>query len=617
MKKLLKRKTIVCALLCAGVLLPAAAAPARAQESKIDSLIKQLDTVTKESGSVVLNLEDCLDLAIENNRDLKIKQEILNSVEGDKMIDKSRFFSHVDFITNFGRSQGSLLKSYYPSLNPKAVSSLGGLDSSSYTASSSSSSTSSTISALAAQYGISDVSSLLSMVPAEYQSLVSSMGLFRPTASTTSTTASIPEIGAETTTSGAPYRVANQTISDYQGIIDALNNIDTEQINTLMDNLDYLNSMLETSSSSVQRTTVTNDVAIRYSRRLLEWGRDSSSSVSIRENKRLAIYNYEQKLRDVIYSVRNTFFQVLLKKDQISTREKLLKEYEEKLWKQQKRFEIAKDVPRSDVLSAELDVLNEKNRINNLKSDLIKRKLELMNLISVPLGTEFDVVGDLQPFTYKLPEVVQLTKDNSFKVVYQKEELAESERTFKQLAWDYKPILSGKIGVEDQHNAVGLTLNNSNQTYGVDFGAISYLNVPNGTSSSTRTRNNYTMSVGMNWNLYDNMERKGIELKYIKKLNQTRIELEQEIESEELEARQAYQDFLAAVDKLNIQKDIVDNSSKRLEITRKLREYGKVNEYQVDSLRSTFFSDQDNYFNQQENVISAQESLRRIMGVFH
>jgi outer membrane protein TolC len=401
----------------------------------------------------------------------------------------------------------------------------------------------------------------------------------------------------------------------------------TAQIQQLLDQLQTLSDLLdETTSASSQRTVQNTDISIRYSQRLLEWGRQSSSSKGISSNKRLAIHNYEQKLRDIITNVRNTYFQVLLKKEQISTREKLLVEYEQKLWKQQKRFEIAKDVPRIDVLTAELDVLNEKNRISNLKSDLIKRKLELMQLINVPLGTDIEVTGELEPFNFTLANVVSLTKANSFQITYLQEELNQSERTFKELAWDYKPVYSAKIGVEDGHAGAGLSLNNSNQTYGLDLGAVKFLNLPTSSASSltsilgtsaVRTRNNYNMSAGLTWNLYDNVQRKGVEKKYVEKLNQSRIEFEQELMKEELDARQAYQDLIEAVDTLKLQKDIVDNSNRRLEITRKLREYGKVNEYQVDSLRSTFFSDQDRYFSQQENVIAAQEKLRSIMGVFH
>ncbi|HOX28492.1 MAG TPA: TolC family protein, partial [bacterium] len=462
MGKTFKSAIFATAMLCAVFL-----TTARADMSQIDRLIDSIDKV-KPAEKAVLTLDQCLQVAIENNQDLAIKQAILNSVAGDLMIDRSRFFSHVDFIGNFGRSQGSPLSTYYPNLNPRAVTSLGGLDTSSYSASTSSG-TSSTISDLAAQFGISDVSSLLSNIPSQYQSLLS--GLLR--------------------TQGGD-RTAQQLIAP--GI--DLSQIDPAQIQSLISQLQTLSTMFaNAAAASTQRTSANNEVAIRYSRRLLEWGRDSSSSVSIRRNRRLAIYNYEQKLRDVISTVRTDFFLILLKKQQIETREKLLGEYEKKLWQQQERFDIAKDVPRIDVLTAELDVLNEKNRISSLKSDLIQKKLELLRLLDMPLATEVEFTGDLEPFNYSLDEVVAFTKQNSFQITYSKQEYDESEREFNQLAWDYKPIYNAKVGIEDHSGILGFTLNNSNQTYGVDMGAVKYTNMPGGSTASNRTHNNYTMSL--------------------------------------------------------------------------------------------------------------------------
>lgn len=567
---------------------------ARADFEGIDAIIKQLDELAPPQ-KLVLTLDDCIAIAIANNPDLKVKQYILNSVQGDEMIDRARFFSHWDVIGNFGRSQGSLLKTYYTTYNPRPVTSLGGLETSSYSATSGASGETD-LSDLAAQYGISDISSLLSMIPPEFQSMIP-QEMLRPQGG--------PEGQGDDAGAG---RSAEQ-----------IPGIDMDELNALLDQMeDFLNYFNQSASAS-QRTVVNNELAIRYSRRLIEWGRDSSSSVQIRRNRRLAIYNYQQKLRDVISSVRSGFFIIILKKQQIETRQKLLQEYEEKLWKLRKRFEIAKDVPRIDVLTAELDVLNEKSRINTLRSELVGNKLELLNILDLSLGVEVDFAGEIPSFNYNLKDIVRLTKENGFHIAYLTEEYKESLNEFNQLAWDYKPILSGRMGWENHNLAAGLTLNNSNQTYGLDLGVAGYTNVPAGTSSfsSSGADHNYSLSIGVAWNLYDNMERGGVTLKYVEKLNQTRAELNAEINKEELEARKAYQNLLDAVEQLKIQIEIVENSKQRLDITRKLREYGKVNEFQLDSLRNTFFSDQERLFSIQENVITAQENLRRIMGVFY
>ena len=269
----------------------------RADYDEIERLMERLDAIVPKEPTV-LTLDECIAIAIENNHDLKVKQHILNSVEGDEMIDRSRFFSHVDVIANFNRGQGSLLKTYAPAHNPMPVGSLGALETSAYSGSASGGGTD--ISSLASQFGVSDVSSLLSSVPPEYQQLAEQFlgsGAFR----------------VQGGQDGEAGREANQLTPDQiQELIDALSQVDPDQIQDLIDSLEDISDLMSGTSSSSQRTTVTNDLAVRYSRRLVEWGRDSSSSVSIRANRRLATHNYQNELRNVISSVRTTFFQILL-----------------------------------------------------------------------------------------------------------------------------------------------------------------------------------------------------------------------------------------------------------------------------------------------------------------
>lgn len=551
-------------------------------------------------GPTVLSLDECIKLAIENNHELKIKQAILNSVDGDKMIDRSRFYSHVDFIADFSRDHGTLSKSYYPSYNPQPVSSLGTLDASSLSLSSG-----------GASGGGFDLSSIAGVDISEISSLASSFGI--------DISQYLPRKAGTPAERRAAQRGAQQLTPEE--IQDLLNNFqnNTEQLAQLaeaLNQLQQINSLFGTSSAPSRKTS--SSVAIRYSRRLIEWGKDSSSSVQIRANRRLAIYNYQQKLREIISEVRTTFFTILLKKQQISTREKLLGEYEEKLRQQETRFDVAQDVPKIDVLTAELDVLNEKNRINSLKADLIEKKYELLQIINMPLDTNIEFSGELEPLDTQLDEVVSLTKKNSFQITYLREEYKEDQREFNERAWDYKPIFSGRVGIEDKRTAVGISLNNANQTYGLDVGISEYANIPeSSTYSSNKKDSNYSMSLGVSWNLFDNTHRKGISKKFLEKLNETKADLDQQIEIEELNARKAFNNLMEAKERLELQNQIVENAQKRLEITRKLREHGRVSEYQVDSYRDTFFSQQDRYFSEQENMIAAQESLRRVMGVFY
>lgn len=559
----------------------------------VDAIIKELDEKIPPPPDV-LTVDKCIELAVENNPQLQMRVAALNAIEGDEMIDRSRFFSHLDFIASFNRGQGTIQKSVSNySYNPQPVLSSASLDS-------------------AAGFGVSsgdggsgisgfDTSQLAGVDIDEVSSIASSFGI---------------DINQFLRPTGTQYRqqslrrlerTANQTIPG--------TGIDVDQLNDLIDTLEDLNDLLDTSTSTSDRTSAKTAVSLRYSRRLLEWGRDSSSEVGIRDVRRTAVRNYEQKLREIIRDVRVNFFTLLLKQRQVEERKKLLEEYEKRHWQQKKRFEIAQDVSRLDVLTAELDVLNEEDSIRRLKLSYIETKYELMKLIDQPLKKDVILVGDLPEFDYSESKVAELAVENSYEVQLLEGEVWESQRSYEQLAWDYKPIFTANASVENRRTAAAFTINNSNQTYGLDMGVEQFLNMPTG-SSSNSSDHNYSLSAGVVWNLYDNEKRKGVDKVTLEKLNEEREELRELVKAEELNARTAYRNYQETKDKLELQKSILEIYEKRLDITRKLREYDRVQQFEVDNYRNSYFAQLDNVFREQENLISAQENLRALMGIF-
>lgn len=638
-------------------------APKQDQEfSAVDGILAQLNKIGQDTKSAtatedfkrfflptddtkVLNLENCMAIAIQNNPALQQKLSVINSIAGDELIDKSRFFSHVDMLANFTKANGNILKTYYPTYNPMPVSpvgtaALGGGSSLSSLSSGGGGGTgginADTIQSLTGM-NVSDLSGLA----AQYGVDLSQFG-FKPANTVTATPA--PAISATPT----PAESAAQTRSaelaaEAQRQADIT--IPPVPINTPPPNStpigsvgpitipdDQLLALLGGSggtNNTVPGQYVDNKVSIRYSRRLLEWGKDPVSQVGIRANRRISIFNYQQELRTLLTNVRTTFFLILLKQKQIEDRKGLLAAYVKTHQDKQTRYEIAKDVPMIDVLTAELDVLNEEGRINNLQNDLLNKKMELLKLMGRPVGSDFVLVGqppNLESFEFGLDAIVKLTKDNSYQVTYLREEIGESNRELGDLKRDYKPKYTAKAGFENHTSNMGFTLNNSDNTYGLDFGAEQHLNLPNESNNTNSVTslltgshtkdNNYFMNLGVAWNIDDNMKREGLTLKQLENLNKMKSQLTDQELSEELSAREAYQALLEAVNQLQIQQRTLEISDRRLEITRKLREFGKVTDYQVDNYRLQFFNDQDRLFSAQESVISAQENLRKIMGVF-
>lgn len=564
--------------------------------------------------TITLTLNDCILLALDNNPGLQEKLAVLNKVEGDVMVDRSRFFSHWDVLASFERKDGTLNKTYYPGFNPAPVSSFGAA---SIGTVSSGGSGGLDIGGLSTE----DIESLTGVSTSEIASLASQFGV------------DLSQFGMRPLPQATPaQRVAAQRAMERAAqapiVIDTplgpitISDEQQAQIQELI-----RNSVLNTSSESAAgRNYSENTMSIRYSRRLMEWGKDPVSEVGIRANRRLAIFNYEQEMRNVLSDLRRTFYTSLLKEKQISERFALLEAYEKKHRDLQLRYEVAQDVPMIDVLTAELDVLNERLRINTLENDLVALKLDLLKLLGQPLGANIKLNGeppDLKQFAFSMNDIVKLTMDNSYQISYLKQELTEEERELRDISRSYKPVYSGKAGFEDKRTSLGFSINNSDNTYGLDMGIEQWGNLPSSSSASSlfstgsnSNDNNKYLGVSVSWVLDDNMKRKGITKKQLEEINEMKAQLQAQAQAEELSVRNAYQDLLEAVQQLEIQEDRMNISRRRLDITRKLREFGKVQEFQLDSYRSQFFSDQDRYFEAQETVIKAQETLRKIMGVF-
>ena len=599
------------------------AAP-RPAASISDELKRELGALTDpgDPDNRPLTLDDCLRVATESNPGLEELRASQRAITGDIWIDKSRFGDHVDVSASFSRKDGNFQKDYFPTHHPQAVGSagsaslgveslagLGGADLSSFSTSDLESLTgfsTTDISSLASQYGVD----------------LSQFGFKRAGDGPTATPAERM----------VQRKMAERSAADPIVIDTPLGpiTITDEQQDQIQDLL--RESFVSSSSTSGPANEADNRLSMRYSRRLAEWGKKPVSREGIESNIRLAEFNYLKEERNVLSEVRRKFYTILLKQKQIRERETLKAAYEEKLDHQQKRYEVAKDVPMIDVLTAELDVLNEQLRINTLDKDLSTLKLELLQLLGKPLSRDLSLVGEppnLDEFRYDdVNEIVQLTMQNSYQVSYLVAELAEEERKLLDINRDYKPKYAAKFGVEDRRSMLGLSVNQSDNTYGLDMGVEHHMNLTTGSSvssslssilggsGSSTTNNNIYVGLTVDYLLDDNIKKDGLIKKKTEKIAEMQAQLEQQMQEEELTARQAYEEWFEAKLELDLQRERMNISLRRLEITRKLREFGKVPEYQLDSYRNQFFSDQDRYFSAQEAVITAQENIRKIMGVF-
>jgi hypothetical protein len=101
----------------------------------------------------------------------------------------------------------------------------------------------------------------------------------------------------------------------------------------------------------------------------------------------------------VFSQVRRAFLLIKLKEQQIATRQELLQQFEKQYEVKQQRLEAGNLSVKIDVLTARLNVLTERTRINTLSRERFNRTMELLRLIGMPVGADqVKLVGKMDGF---------------------------------------------------------------------------------------------------------------------------------------------------------------------------------------------------------------------------
>ncbi|MCK5118979.1 MAG: TolC family protein [Candidatus Latescibacteria bacterium] len=117
---------------------------------------------------------------------------------------------------------------------------------------------------------------------------------------------------------------------------------------------------------------------LKVRQEVLRFGATERSTFEVRRALRKETFAHRKTLLDVFYEVRRTFFSYLLTQDEIAQRRELLKEFERKHERMQERYDAGK-VILVEVEEAELEVLDERLRISNLKRKLRTQKMDLLS----------------------------------------------------------------------------------------------------------------------------------------------------------------------------------------------------------------------------------------------
>jgi outer membrane protein TolC len=116
--------------------------------------------------------------------------------------------------------------------------------------------------------------------------------------------------------------------------------------------------------------------------------------------------------------------------------------------------------------------------------------------------------------------------------------------------------------------------------------------------------------------VFKGLERKGLYQRQRARLEAARHDLRRQVDSIERAVRKAYQTVLERRQEVDILRETVSISKERLRVQERLKELGEISDNELETFRTRYFADQDDFFGRQISLIEAQEDLRRAMSYF-
>ena len=374
-----------------------------------------------------------------------------------------------------------------------------------------------------------------------------------------------------------------------------------------------------------------HNISAIISQRILEYGKDHPLDISLREEQRGALFNYENMVASIFSQVRKAFFFIKLKEQQISTRQELLKQFERQYQIKQQRMDANNLSVRIEVLTAYSNVLNERKEINALERERFNRKMELLRLIGLPVGAdqvEFD--GQMDSFglgDFDMDGMIRLALAQSSELALAEANVVEQQRRLDQLRYEYVPDLRLSTGYQDKDGKVGAGLINQDDTWGLDI--FGQPKVPGLKEKNTQNLGlfgnelylggpdpGWFAGLQLRMPIWEGDSRKGKQIKYKAVLNILKAAIEDQKDRIELNVRQSYK-FLAELKfQVELAKENVNIENQRFEIKTELRDVGRITDDELETFRRLFFNAQDQLFQRQVDMIESQENLRLAIRYF-
>ncbi len=372
-------------------------------------------------------------------------------------------------------------------------------------------------------------------------------------------------------------------------------------------------------------------VSAQIRQRLLEWGKDHPLDLDLRAEQRNTLFNYENRVASVFSQVRRAFLFIELKERQIAAREVLLEQFEAQAAIKQQRMDAGNLSVKIEVLTAQLNVLNERTRINTLERQRFNRKADLLRLIGLPVGADqVELTGQMDTFGlegFDMDGMIRLALAQSSELALVETLVAEGGRALDQLRYEYVPDLRLTSGFQDEYGRTGAEISNQDDTWGLDV--IGQPGVPSGSEKDGGGLGLFSpdfrlggpdpgwfTGIELRMPVSEGRARTGRRIQARAEWNRLRAVAEDQKDRIELDVRQSHKFLSEQKFQVDLAQENVKIERERFRIQEELRDAGKVTDEDLETFRRAFFAAQDNLFQQQEILIDRQEDLRLAIRYF-
>ena len=409
----------------------------------------------------------------------------------------------------------------------------------------------------------------------------------------------------------------------------------SEQLPTIGLNADYARSefadALETDlrlSDSTELAEVSGrsqrELFLQAQQEIVRYGATTPSRFAAKHQEQAEKARYREAIIAVDSKVRQAYYRLLLTRDEIASRDELLAYFRAKMDRVQTRLDAGLARP-VELHEAELEVLEEQSRINNLQRELRALHLKLFTEIGLVgkrslraieiVGPPYEQLQLLDPSEEDLPDLIEEARANRPHLAELVWQIGEQQHQARSVFWQWLPHVGLQLTKEVQDTDLGLNWSGNGQTWKL-VGSGRRSLASQGLDPALDTGENWRVMANVSLPLFQGGRRLAQGAEERARLHELRQDRDETRNLIELEVVEAFYDLKSRRENTQILRRRADVARQRLDTVEELFEnaMGNLNFDDIRRQRVAVNFAEQSYFAERLAYILAAEELRRILG---